>query len=193
MRIKVVGQDPSMNNWGLAAAYVDLETFEIDVIEIEVIVNLKKDISTNKNVRRNSLDIERTKDLNRGIQAFLNKHDPVCTMIEVPHGAQSFSSGKGMGICLGLLGAQSFNMIQLSERECKISAIGKNKGTKKEVIEWAMGNHPNANWKMKKSNGVLVSTDGYNEHAADAVAAINAGLLTDQFMSIAAIYKKILK
>jgi hypothetical protein len=43
--------------------------------------------------------------------------------------------------------------------------------------------HPEADWKMRKSKGELVSVDGYNEHIADAIGALYAGLNTDQFLN----------
>lgn len=184
MKIRVVAQDPSMNNWGLVAANIDLEKeCEIKILDMLVITNIKKDIKTNKSVRRSVLDLERTRDLNTAIAAFIEEHKPHFTMVETPHGSQSASAMKGYGICLGILGAIRVPMIALTEQECKIHALGRKSVTKQEMIGWAMSRFPNAKWKMRKSKGELVSVDGYNEHLADACAALEAGMYTDQFIN----------
>lgn len=187
MKIRVVGQDPSMNNWGLFAADIDLDgDCKVIPIELKVVTNLKKDIKGNKTVRRSVLDLERTRDLHRAVHAFIAKHKPSFTMIEVPHGSQSATAMKAYGICLGILGSQTVPMIQLTEQECKLHALGKKSGTKAEAIDYAMSRYPDAGWKMRKSKGQFVSVDGYNEHAADALIALEAGMYTDQFINAVA-------
>jgi len=181
MKIKLLGQDPSMLNWGLAAASFDTVSYELELLELFVVQKLNKGDENAKRSRKSFLDLDRSRDLHTGINAFLAKHDFKFTMVEVPHGSQSASAMKGYGICLGILGAMKVPMIQLSERECKINALGKPSATKIEMINWAMGRHPDANWKMRKSKGELVSVDGYNEHAADAVGALEAGIMSEQF------------
>jgi hypothetical protein len=181
MKIKILGQDPSMLNWGLVAASFDTATYELELLEILVVQKLNKGDEHSKRSRKSFLDLDRSRDLHTGINAFLAKHDFKFTMVEVPHGSQSASSMKGYGICLGILGAMTIPMVQLSERECKINAIGKPSATKKEMIDWAMNRHPDVNWKMRNSKGKPVSVDGYNEHASDAVGALEAGIMSDQF------------
>lgn len=184
MKVRVVGQDPSMNNWGLVAADVDFDNdCKIEVVEMLVVTNLKKNIKQNKTVRRSTLDLERTRDLSKEVQGFIAKHEPKFTMIEVPHGSQNATSMKGYGICLGILGSIRVPMIQLTEGECKIHAVNKKSASKAEMIDWAMSHYPDAGWKMRKSKGEMVSVDGYNEHLADALAALEAGLYTDQFIN----------
>lgn len=183
MIIRLVAQDPSMNNWGLVAATVNVLTEEIKIQEMLTVVNLKSDVSTKKTVRKSTIDLTRSRQISKAIHAFLEKHQPSFTMAEVPHGSQSASAMKGYGMCLGILGSIRTPMIQLSEQECKINAVGKKSASKSEMIEWAMKLHPEADWKMRKSKGELVSVDGYNEHIADAIGALYAGLNTDQFLN----------
>lgn len=187
MIIKVVGQDPSMNNWALVAATIDLSNeCAITITDMFVSQNeRKKDKSARKVVRRNSLDIERAADLSKDINAFLDKHKPNFTMVEVPHGAQSAGAMKSYGMCIALLGAMKgrCSMIQLTEGECKLHTVGKRKATKAEAIEWAMTRFPDAPWKMRTLKGEKVSVDSYNEHLADACAAIETGMYTDQFIA----------
>lgn len=184
MKIRVVGQDPSMNNWGLVAADVDLNNeCAIEIVEMKVITNLKKNMKTNKQVRRSNLDLERARDIQNGVDQFFEAHRPKFTMVETPHGSQSALAMKGYGLCIGILSSISTPMIGLSERECKLHAFGKNTATKKQSIEWAMNKFPDAGWKMQKYKGELVSVDGYNEHIADACIALECGMFSDQFIN----------
>ena len=184
MKIRVVGQDPSMNNWGLVAADIDLsKECEITLVAMTVIRNVKKDMKQTKQVRRSSLDLERTRDLHAGVLEFFNTHKPKFTMVEVPHGSQSASAMKGYGICLGILGCITTPMIALTEGECKTHALGKKSATKNEMINWAMEKFPHSDWKMRKSKGELVGVDGYNEHIADACGALETGMFSDQFIN----------
>lgn len=188
--LRVLGQDPSMNNWGLVAANVDIETYDIEVVEMLVLAKPKQEASVKKQVRTNSRDLDRSRVLSEGLTAFIDKYDFHLTMVEIPHGSQSANGMKSYGICLGLLGSITMPMIQLQEAECKVNAVGSRSATKKQMIEWAMSEHPAANWKMRKSKGVSVSVDGYNEHIADAVSAIHAGILTDQFQAAATMARR---
>ena len=172
-----------MNNWGLVSAQFDTDTYEMNIIDMLVVTNLKKDMANNKRARKSFLDLERARDLSGHIHSFVNEHSPKFTMVEVPHGSQSASAMKGYGMCLGVLGSINVPMIQLSEQECKINALGKRTATKSEMINWAMEKYPVANWKMRKSKGQLVSVDGYNEHLADAVGALEAGVLSEDFLN----------
>jgi hypothetical protein len=191
MKIRVLGQDPSMNNWGLVAADIDIETMTVVVLDMLVVVNLKKDIKQNKTVRRSVLDLERSRDIHAQVHSFTKQYDPQFTMVEVPHGSQSASAMKGYGICLGILGSFEMSMIPLTEQECKINSLGKKSSTKAEIISWAFDKQPDANWKMKNLKGQRVSVDGYNEHIADALSAIYAGMYSDQFIQAMTFAKKL--
>ena len=183
MKIKVIGQDPSMCNWGLAACTIDTNDFSVTANELFVVQDIKEEKDTRKSVRKSSLDIIRARRLSERVNEFLARHsDAKFTMVEIPHGSQKAASMKGYAICITILAAQSINMIELNERECKLNALGKTSATKAEMIHWAMSEHPEANWKMRRLKGELVSVDGYNEHAADALSAVHAGLVSDQFV-----------
>jgi len=182
MIIRIIAQDPSMNNWGLVSATVDIVTDKVVIHAMKVCVNLKEDKQTKKTVRKSTQDLTRSRKLSADIKEYFDEFEPNFTFVEVPHGSQSASAMKGYGMCIGVLGGITTPMVQLSEQECKINAVGKKSATKKEMIEWAMSLHPEAPWKVRNSKGEVVSVDGYNEHLADAVGALYAGLSTDQFL-----------
>jgi hypothetical protein len=187
MKIKVIGQDPSMNNWGLVAATVDLDReCAIEILDMQVIIKPKDEKLTKKQVRKSHIDLVRARALHTSVQGFITNYAPHFTMIEVPHGSQSATAMKAYGICLGILGSVKTPMIELTEQECKLHAHNRKSATKAESIEYAMSRYPNAPWKYRTLKGRKVSVDGYNEHIADAVIAIEAGLYTDQFINAAA-------
>lgn len=190
MKIRAVGQDPSMNNWGLVAADVDLDNdCKIEIIDMTVITNVKKKLEGRKLVRKTSLDYERVRDLHGGIVEFFDKHKPKITMAEVPSGGKNANALKSAHTCVAILGCIPIPLINLTQHECKIHAFNNRSASKHQSIEWAMTRFPNANWKMRKQKGELVSVDGYNEHVADACIALETGLYSDEFIKIAEMAK----
>jgi Holliday junction resolvasome RuvABC endonuclease subunit len=93
---------------------------------------------------------------------------------------------------IGILANLPVPLIQVSPLEVKIAAVGHRQAAKEEMIEWAVGKHPDANWLRHAKNGRVKVKDGFkewkvgdllndNEHLADAVAVAEAGILTDQW------------
>ena len=178
MKIKVLGMDPSLSNWGFASGYLDLDTLKVSELKLNLVETSPSKL---KKVRKNSDDMERAKLLYAGIQE--HSKDVAMSFVEVPHGSQSARAMASYGACIGLLtSTQSHSMIQLSERQLKMATLGSASGTKEEAIEWATTKHPEANW-LTKSGKILKK----NEHLADAVAAIYAGPPSGDFKNARAI------
>ena len=181
--IRVVGMDPSLRNWGIAkgifipglASRLHLE--EVDVINPE--------LPTGKQVRQNSLDLESAKQLcaaalsaAKGAQAIF---------VEVPVGSQSARAMASYGICVGVLGAlraTGIPFFEVTPTEVKMASAGKKTATKLEMIQWAMNQHPEANWPVYKQKGELKVSEAKAEHMADATAAIYAGLSCNSFQQL---------
>jgi len=176
--IKVVGVDPAFRNTGYAIGTVDIDTFEIKIIGLYLSKTAKIEKSQRKVVRANSDDISRAKILVADFKRITSAVQIV--FAEVPHGAQSASAAKSNGVCYGMLASCELPLIQLTQGEVKIAAVGKKTASKCEMIEWGMLQHPEANWKTRKSKGVMVPVND-NEHLADAVATIYAGVITEEF------------
>jgi hypothetical protein len=79
------------------------------------------------------------------------------------------SYGVVIGLLAGILGD---DLISVNPTEVKeVTGLGKT-ATKRQMIEWAYSKYPdNAKWLM---NGTRLIND--NEHLADAVAVVHAGL-----------------
>ena len=177
--LKLVGQDPSLNNWGLAIATYCLETRQLQIDRLGLTCPV---IPTGKQVRQNSKDLEVARQLYLGAVAAAEGAHAV--FVEVPVGSQSARAMASYGICVGALGAMRANGIpffEVTPTEVKIAAVGKSNATKKQMIAWAMAKHPEASWPTYKQHGKVLVSEAQAEHQADAVAAIYAGLACNPF------------
>ena len=181
MKIKIVGVDPALRNFGFAHALVDIDTGEVEITKL-VLATTEADKKSAKVVRKNSDDLNRAQILH---DALVNEcKDATYAFVEVPVGSQSARAMASYGICVGVLTACPVPMIQLTPYEVKIAATGDKQAAKEEMIEWATALHPDANWLLRAGKPILA-----NEHLADAVAAVYAGLNTLQFKQAVAMLK----
>jgi len=182
MKLHVCGFDPAMRNWGFSKGIYDTETKTLLVYELGVIQPV---LSTGKQVRQNSLDLESAKqlcagaiDAAKGVQAIF---------VEVPVGSQSARAMASYGICVGVLGAlraTGIPFFEVTPTEVKIAGAGYKNATKQDMIQWAMTKHPEANWPTYKQNGAVLVSEAKAEHQADATAAIYAGLSGNSFQQM---------
>jgi Holliday junction resolvasome RuvABC endonuclease subunit len=181
-KIKLVGMDPSLRNWGLAVAEYDLTSQKLEVQSVHVIQPV---LSTNKQVRQNSLDLDSANQLYQGATIYLSQAHAV--FVEIPIGSQSARAMASYGICVGVLGSMRANNIpffELTPTEIKLAGPGKKTATKQEMINWAKTKHPEANWPTYKRNGIQKVSEAKAEHMADAVAAIHAGISCKEFQQL---------
>lgn len=177
--IRVVGQDPSLRNWGLAYGIYDLEAKKLTITKLALLNPVLPD---GKQVRQNSKEIESGAQLYRGAKDATK--DAHATFVEVPVGSQSARAMCGYGVCTGVLGAiraEGIPFFELTPTEIKLAGHGTKTATKKQMIDWAMAKHPEANWPMYKRKGQMLVCEADAEHMADAVAAIYAGLACTAF------------
>jgi Holliday junction resolvasome RuvABC endonuclease subunit len=180
----IAGIDPSLSNFGLAKGTLDLSgtptLASIDALEL---VNSQADKTSAKSVRKNSDDLRRARALYDGFQEFIK--DVELVFVEVPVGSQSARSMASYGVCIGLLASINKPLIQVTPSEVKLAAVGSKTASKAEMINWATNLYPDADWIRHKSKGEMVLSNK-NEHIADAVGAIHAGILCDQFKQMTA-------
>jgi Holliday junction resolvasome RuvABC endonuclease subunit len=173
--VKVVGIDAAFAHMGIVTAQVGLKTLAITDVALELIVTDSED---RKTVRRNSDDLRRARVLREGILRICD--GAVCAIAEVPVGSQSARASWTLGIVVGVLAGVPVPLIEVTPSEVKLVATGSNKATKAEMIAWAVGKQPEANWKSRKQHGRNILTKD-NEHLADALAAVYAGVQTPTF------------
>ena len=181
MKIPVVGFDPSLKNWGIAEATLDLDSGILSTPSLSVIQ--PRDDDGKKRVRKNSLDLERAEQLATGISVAAERAKMI--FVEVPVGSQSARAMASYGICLGILGSlrsKGMQIIEVSPEENKRHFTGSKTASKELMIATAIESYPEANWPRVRTTGAIIA--GKAEHMADAVAAIHAGVQTPMFQNL---------
>lgn len=177
--LKILGCDPSFSNWGMAKALYHPET---GIIKVQELITIKPDIQKAKSIRQNSVDLERAKQISKGMIDAIRWADVVT--VEVPHGSQSARSMCSYGACIGILGCMantSIPLIQVNAVETRKVITGRKDASKAQAIAWAIAKHPEARWPSRTVKGVSEVIAGKAEHMADAIISIYAALDTDMF------------
>lgn len=187
MKIKIVGFDPSMSNWGIAKATLDVQTLEFSVDDL---ILVETESEAKKGVIKQSDDLRRARIVREGMMqacedaSFAISEIPFCN--PAGYAGANFNSG----LVTGVLASCPIPLIQVFPAEVKQKATGIRSATKEEMIAWAIKRFPDAPWRMRTLKGKQVPTKA-NEHLADAVASINAGLDSQQLKQALAIYRGI--
>lgn len=185
MKIKIAGFDPSTSNWGICKATLDVATMEWTVDDL---ILVETESESKKGVIKQSDDLRRAKIVQAGMieacedASFAISEIPFCN--PAGYAGANFNSG----LVTGVLASCPIPLIQVFPAEVKQKATGIRSATKGEMIEWAMKRFPDAPWRMRTLKGKRIPTAA-NEHLADAVASINAGLDSQQLQQALAIYR----
>ncbi|WP_370242940.1 hypothetical protein [Marisediminitalea sp.] len=177
----VAGIDPSLSNFGLAKGVVYSNALILTDIQL---VTSESDKKNKKYVRKNSDDLNRAKQLIEGTRAFISDADLI--MVEVPIGSQSARAMASYGICIGILAGLDKPMIQVTPEEVKVAATRKKTATKQDMIDWALQQYPQLPWLTRKRKGFMEYI-AKNEHLADAIGAIHAGIQCETFKQLVAL------
>jgi hypothetical protein len=172
MLIDVLGVDISLRNLGLVQAVVD--TTAVKIVRIKDLKLVRTDDESGKTVRKNSDDLRRALQLRKG----LHKAASECAIgiVEMPVGSQSARSMASYGVSVGVMASCPIPLIQVKPADVKEAATGDKTASKEEMIAWATALFPDAPW--LRHGGKLTAA---NEHLADGLAAIVAGLDDEQF------------
>lgn len=173
--MKILGIDPSLNNFGYSLTHYDegkLETVWVG--------NSNAPPDSNKRIRKNCADLERCRTQQRNLRLVLEEHQPDLVAIELPVGSKSARSIASYGMCLGIISAIDLPTIEVLPGEVKVAACGSKTASKGEMIAWAEKTAPDINWVRRK--GVIVKSSA--EHAADSMGAVHAAIKTEEFKSI---------
>ena len=157
---------------------------------VDDLILIETESEAKKGVIKQSDDLRRARIVKQGMleacedASFAISEIPFCN--PAGYAAANFNSG----LVTGVLAACPIPLIQVFPAEVKQKATGIRSATKEEMIAWAMKKFPEAAWRMRTLKGRQVPTKA-NEHLADAVASINAGLDSQQLQQALAIYKGI--
>ena len=181
--ITIAGLDPSLSNFGMVKGSLNMTTGAF-IPSQRLLVETTSDKKNNKSVRKNSDDLNRCKLIHTQMTTFLEGVALAC--VEIPVGSQSARAMASYGACVGLIASITIPLIQVTPNEVKIAAVSSKTATKIEMIEWATSLYPQIDWFKRTVKGVTSFTNK-NEHIADAVASIHAGVNTDEFMRLKAV------
>lgn len=183
-KILIAGLDGSLRNFGVATAWLDLETLQL---EIKDLILIKTEKSKDKKVRASSDNLSRATELKIGVHEALR--GVTTAFFEVPFGGQDYNAVLGFGIVIGTYAGIPVPGCEVSPYETKMVAVGTKTASKEEMIEWAFDKYPTAPWRTRKLKGAIVPTKD-NEHLADAVAIMEAGIVTPSFRQTLAILRQ---
>lgn len=171
-----IGIDPSMSNTALVV---------IDTVTQKVLDSLliETEPTKSKQVRVASDSVSRAKLLYDKTTGFLKEWPNAIIFVETPSGSQGAAAAKSYGMVSMLIATISPDPIQVTPDEVKIAAVGRKTASKKEMMDWASTKHPEANWDRNKDG----SLKNKNEHLADAIAVVYAGMETPDFKRLMAL------
>ena len=184
MIIPVAGMDPSYTNWGTAEGQLCMVTGMLTDVTTDLQRTAK---GKDKQVRVNSDDLRRCEDL--ASHAFLIGERVKVVFSECPVGSQSANAMKSVGVAHGIVGAlraKGIIVIEVQARAVKKALTGNPNASKADMIKAAMDLYPNAGWTWHRGK----PTDN-NEHRADALGAIHAGVLTAEFQQLMTLLNKV--
>ena len=168
-----IGIDMAFANMGLSHVLIDGKTITIRTLRL-----VTTEAETTKVVRKSSDGLRRAIELRQALIQFCHDCPAQFAFVEVPTGSQSASAARALGIAVGVLASCPLPIIEVSPMEVKEAVTGnrKIKATKGDVIAWATKQWPDAPW--IKNHGRIIKA---NEHLADAMAAVVAGIKTPEF------------
>lgn len=188
MIIPVAGMDPSFTHWGIAKANLCLDSGELSTPQLTIIEPEK--LNT-KQIRVNSSDMFRSEQLAEEVLRVAQSCKVM--FVEVPVGSQSARAMTSYGVCVGILGmlrSMGHQIIEVTASEVKYHLTGNKNATKQNMIDEAVKLYPNSNWPTRKLKGKVEITSKA-EHAADAIAAIHAGVHTPAFQTLMRLLEKV--
>jgi Holliday junction resolvasome RuvABC endonuclease subunit len=189
MKIPVLGMDPSLTHWGLAASQLDLSTGFMDPPRAVLIMPQKE---KHKQVRQNSKDLHVAEQL--ASEVFHIAASMKVVFVEVPVGSQSARAMASYGVCVGILGSlrsQGIQLIEVTASEVKKSLTGSSNATKRQMIDTAVNLYPTTNWHSMYVGQRAGQIPDNAEHIADAIGAIHAGVLTPTFQNLMRLFKEV--
>jgi len=187
--IKIVGIDPSLRNFGVVRATINPDSLVVSIESVRLI-QPSENKTAKKQVRKNSDDLRRARWLQSNmIEAC---RDCAFALVEMPVGSQSARAMASYGIVTGVLSSCPIPIIEVTPTEVKLAGAGHKTASKQEMIDWAVDKHPEAKWLRRKLKSEMVLMGG-NEHIADALAAIYAGINSEQFKTALAMYRQLNK
>lgn len=181
--ISVLGLDGSLANFGIAVVIIDPD--EKKIIEVKDLILSTTKKSSVKSMKRADDDFARFQQHWQTLKSEATKHNIQAIFGEIPSGAQDARAAFAFGGVTAILAGLScdYTTTVVTPSEVKIASTGNKHADKEDVIAAMYKEFPHANWiKGKKPNAMSITDakglylTNANEHLADAVAVVLAGL-----------------
>lgn len=173
--MKYLSIDASLRFTGIAIGEIESGS-NIDVQHIHLCETQK---SKNKKIRASSDTIQRCRETYLFVHHLIQEHNPKVIFAETPSGSQSSSAMKSYGTVCALIASINPPPIEVTPIEVKVAYMGSKSASKQAIIEKAVKTYPDLPWYYHGEK-----LQNKNEHLADAIAIVHAGILTDQFKQI---------
>lgn len=189
-----VGIDAAFANMGFARVEINVINLAeptggmrwIDCLGILALSLVSTEGQDKKVVRKSSNDLRRAQELVQAIKEQCTGAD--FAFVEVPSGSLSAAAARALGIAVGVIASCPIPIIEVSQQEVKLALLNDKTASKDQMITAAMQMWPEAKWLTTKRKGKVVPTKS-NEHLADACACVVAGIETQEFKRIIALYE----
>lgn len=192
--ITFLGVDPGLRRTGFAVARADVTTGSIvKVIQVGTIETERQNL---RHVRKTSDDLRRAQIQAAALRSLIADHQVAVVAMEMstttPYTYPTFS----FGVMIGISASFDRPIIEVLPHEVKKATTGSVAGTKGEIIAWAIKKSGcrNVGWPTStRQNQLRITLEGKNvtrsaEHPADALGAIQAALMSNQFMLAAGLF-----
>lgn len=205
MKIPALGIDAAFSNMGFARVVLDVRGADINIDVQSLTLCTTAVIEDRKVTRKSSTELRRARELHEALDAAMSGVQ--LAFAEVPSGSQSANAARALGIAVGVLArVPAGQMIEVSPHDVKEVVLGTRKQgkmpSKAEMIAWAMKLWPDAPWRLhtraiaprrissgankgKKTRGIAAGAPlAENEHLADALGAVAAGIRSPDFLRL---------
>jgi hypothetical protein len=96
---------------------------------------------------------------------------------------------------VGVLASCKIPLFEVMPLETKLGSVGSKTADKPHIIAWAANRHPQASWQRYEAatrrKSALKAGDLHadNEHVADAIAIVHAGICLPEFKQLLAFFR----
>ena len=178
--MKYLAIDSSLAHTGIAIGEINLDgTFTVEVIDLQETEKTKQ----KKQVRASSDTIRRCRETFEFVQGYIRNIKPAIIFVETPSGSQSASGMKSYGVTCQLIASLYPEPIQVTPDEVKMASVGSKTASKRAMINWAHDKYPTLTWIWRTIKGQRNLQDN-NEHMADAIGIVHAGVQTEEFKKL---------
>ena len=175
--MKYLSIDSSLAHTGIAVGEILPDgTFTVETIDL-----WETEKTKNKQVRASSDTVARCRETFMYLQAWIRNIKPAIIFVETPSGSQSASGMKSYGATCQLIASLQPEPIEVTPTEVKIAALRNKTASKRDMINWAYNKYPELKGWEWNNKGVLQDK---NEHMADAIAIVHAGVQTPEFKKL---------